>query len=387
MLASVTGVEEAEVALTGGADIIDLKDPAAGALGALPVERVRAIVATIAGRRPISAVVGDASRDSGEIATAARALAAAGVDYLKIGLFSEESGQLAMIQALADLTKATRCVAVLFADREGNFLRLVPKLAEAGFRGVMLDTADKMGGRLLDHAKIAELSAFVKTARTHGLVAGLAGGLEQPDVPRLLALDPDVLGFRGALCAGGDRQAGIDLAAVKAIRRLIPLENADETASVDYRLLSARGYHPDAESPGQVSRVYVRDFVLPVKIGAYSYERDAPQKVRFDVVVEVQRARGEPQGMGQVFSYDLITDTIAAIVAEGHIEFVETLAERIGTQILRDPRASRVTVKVEKLERGPGGVGVEFVMARPDQMASANPVLAMLPGRIRKSRE
>ena len=43
--------------------------------------------------------------------------------------------------------------------------------------------------------------------------------------------------------------------------------------------------------------------------------------------------------MGQVFSYDLITDGIAAIVAEGHVDFVETLAERIAAQVLRDPRA------------------------------------------------
>jgi dihydroneopterin aldolase len=313
-------------------------------------------------------------------------MAATGLDFLEVGLPPGMQDPRAVIDALSEVTRSVRCIAVIFADRENNPFLLLPSLAEAGFSGVMLDTAEKSGKRLLDHIGAAELSSFVKAVRGHDLLVSLAGGLEPPDVPRLLALDPDILGFRGALCAAGDRKAGIDLEAVKAIRRLIPLEHGEGGGSVDYRLLSARGYHPDTESP-EVSRVYVRDFVLPVMIGAYSYEREAPQKVRFDVTVETRRARGEPQGMGQVFSYDLITDGIKAIIAEGHVDFVESLAERIGTQILRDPRASRVTVKVEKLEMEPGGVGVEFVMSRPDHMAGANPVLAMLQDRVRKPRE
>jgi dihydroneopterin aldolase len=218
-------------------------------------------------------------------------------------------------------------------------------------------------------------------------LVGLAGGLEEPDVPRLLALEPDFLGFRGALCDAHDRRKGLDLAAVKAIRRLIPRDlAASDPANVDYRLLAARGWHPETAERGLAQRIYVRDFVLPVRIGAYSHEKSAPQNVRFDVTVEVDRPRGEPQGMGQVFSYDLITDGIRSLVAEGHIDFVETLAERIAARILRDPRAGRVTVKVEKLEMGPGGVGIEIVMDRPEQGTNANPLLAMLEESGRKPR-
>jgi dihydroneopterin aldolase len=172
---------------------------------------------------------------------------------------------------------------------------------------------------------------------------------------------------------------------VQAIRRLIPNDARSAAPNVDYRLLSARGYHPDSAERGQAAdRIFVRDFVLPVRIGAYSHERDAPQKVRFDVTVEVQRRRGEPAGMTEVFSYDLITDGISAIVAEGHLDFVETLAERIATRLLRHPRARRVTVKVEKLEMGPGGVGVEIVMDRPEASADQNPVLAIFEDLGRK---
>lgn len=385
MLASVTGPEEAEIALAGGADIIDLKDPAAGALGAQPPARIAATVAAVAGRRPVSAVAGDAAMSADELSNAVLAAAATGVDYVKVGLPPDERRD-AVIRALAEAASRRRLVGVLFADRDPDLVGALPLLAAAGFAGVMLDTADKSGGRLLTQLDVPALDAFVRAAKERGLLVGLAGALEAPDVPRLLPLGPDLLGFRGALCTRHDRQAALDPAAVQAIRSLVPREHpAGDAGNVDYRLLSARGYHPaTAEREGFVERIFVRDFVLPVRIGAYSYERSAPQKVRFDVTVEVQRPRGEPQGMAQVLSYDLITDGIRAVVAEGHIDFVETLAERIATRVLADPRARRVTVRVEKLEMGPGAVGVEIVMDRPDQAAEQNPVLAMLEGSARK---
>ena len=56
------------------------------------------------------------------------------------------------------------------------------------------------------------------------MLAGLAGSLEAPDIPRLLLLSPDILGFRGALCTGLNRTARIDAAAVDVIRALIPAD-------------------------------------------------------------------------------------------------------------------------------------------------------------------
>jgi dihydroneopterin aldolase len=380
MLASVTGPDEAEIAIAGGADIIDMKDPEAGAFGALPVKRIAATVAAINGRRPASAVTGDPGMAPDAVATAVAAIAATGVDYVKVGLFPPEENQCATINALKKAAPGTRLIAVLFADQEQDLPSLVPALAEAGFAGAMLDTADKSAGRLLVHADIPRLAAFERAVRDRELLVGLAGGLEEPDIPRLLALEPDFLGFRGALCgAGRRREAGIDAHAVAAIRSLIPRARVEAPDKVDYSLLAARGYHPDTSDPAQVQRIFVRDLVLPVRIGAYSHERDQQQKVRFDVSVDVRRGRGAVHGIGQVYSYDLITDTIARIIAEEHIDFVETLAERIATEVLTDPRATKVTVRVEKLEIGPGGVGVELTMDRSaGQAGEQNPVLAML---------
>jgi (5-formylfuran-3-yl)methyl phosphate synthase len=117
-------------------------------------------------------------------------------------------------------------------------------------------------------------------------------------------------------------------------------------------------------------RIFVRNFVIPVRIGAFDHERSGPQNVRFDVAVDVERGRGEPTGMGEVVSYDIISDGIRAIAAEGHIDLVETFAERIAALVLREPRAWRASVTVTKLEVIPGEVGVELVMERDNAQPS-----------------
>ena len=112
--------------------------------------------------------------------------------------------------------------------------------------------------------------------------------------------------------------------------------------------------------------IFVRDFVLPVRIGAFDREHDAPQKVRFTVDACVTRPPQTPERLHEVFSYDLITDGIRAIVAEGHVHLVETLAERIAAAVLAHPQILEVTVRVEKLEVIPGSsVGVEITRKRP----------------------
>ena len=111
--------------------------------------------------------------------------------------------------------------------------------------------------------------------------------------------------------------------------------------------------------------------MLPVEIGAYSFEHGHTQKVRFDVVADVLRMTSAPEDMRHVFSYDIIMDGIRAIVARGHVQLSEALAEQVAAHVLEDPRVMRVTVKVEKLELGPGGVGVEIERKRAKEQHSA----------------
>jgi FolB domain-containing protein len=119
--------------------------------------------------------------------------------------------------------------------------------------------------------------------------------------------------------------------------------------------------NPDAA----FDRVFVHDFVLPARIGAFDDEHERPQQVRFNVDACIARPVRVPERLPEVFSYDLITDGIRAIIAEGHIHLVETLAERIAAMVLAHPVIEQVTVRVEKLEVIPGStVGVQITRER-----------------------
>lgn len=221
MLASVRTLDEALFAFEAGADFIDLKEPSQGALGALDHAAVRVCVQAIDGRRPVSATIGDiVSMDPGEMTAAVARMAATGVDYIKIGFFAQPPA-FACVDALTALAQKTRLVAVMFAD-ESYDLALIDSLARAGFAGAMLDTAHKTGKTLREWRKDRELREFVKRARGHGLLTGLAGSLRKEDIASLLTINPDYLGFRGALCSGSDRNQSLHAKAFAGIRGAIP---------------------------------------------------------------------------------------------------------------------------------------------------------------------
>jgi FolB domain-containing protein len=372
LLASVSDAEEAEIALANGADIIDLKDPANGALGALPADTVRAVRAAVAGRRPVSAVTGDLPMDPGMLRAAVEHMAGAGVDYVKVGLFPDPRRE-ACLRALSALTKRCKIVGVMFADH-GLDVALLSVMAECGFAGAMLDTARKGAGRLLDHADMPFLYDFAVRSRSHGLMSGFAGSLEPPDIPRLLMLAPDVLGFRGALCARHDRKGRIDPNCVRLIRDLMPLDARSGTNELtsergDLRLSGPRRYAEGFSQDVPTDRIFVRDFVLSIRIGAYSHERQSPQSVRLDVDVTAARASRAALDMRDVLSYDLIMDAIRIVAAQEHIALVETLAEQIAAFLLGHPRVVSVRVRAEKLDVGPGGVGIEITRERQTEVA------------------
>jgi uncharacterized protein (UPF0264 family) len=218
-LASVRSAREATLAVARGANIIDAKEPASGALGAVDAATLRAIVDEVAGRCPVSATIGDLALEPDAVRRAVEATRSCGADIVKIGLFPGELEPT--LAALAQLARrGLRLVAVAFADRAPDLPALIAACAECGFYGVMLDTAEKQGGRLTAHLAPAELAGFVQDARRHGLVTGLAGSLSIDDVPVLAPLGADYLGFRSALTAKG-RAGELDADAVGAVRRAI----------------------------------------------------------------------------------------------------------------------------------------------------------------------
>jgi uncharacterized protein (UPF0264 family) len=219
-LASVRDAAEAEMALACGADIIDLKDPSQGALGAVSLDAIANTVRCVAGRAPVSATVGDLPLDKATTGNAVRRTAATGLDYVKLGLFPDAKAE-ASTSLLAPEASRVRLILVIFADALPGF-DAVETAAKLGATGVMLDTMGKAAGSLLEHLPLEVLAAFVAAAKAERLTVGLAGSLKAKHVPTLLTLRPDLLGFRGALCHGGSREAAFDPVAGAAIRALIP---------------------------------------------------------------------------------------------------------------------------------------------------------------------
>jgi 7,8-dihydroneopterin aldolase/epimerase/oxygenase len=121
---------------------------------------------------------------------------------------------------------------------------------------------------------------------------------------------------------------------------------------------------------GAPDRIFVRGLVLPVALGVYEEEQGVTQKVSFTIEAAVA-THVSPKGdaIAEVPSYDDLVSAVRGVIEAGHINLVETLAERIAERCLADKRIVAVVVRVEKLERGPASVGVEIV--RPRMAAAA----------------
>ncbi|MCE8537109.1 dihydroneopterin aldolase [Ruegeria pomeroyi] len=118
-------------------------------------------------------------------------------------------------------------------------------------------------------------------------------------------------------------------------------------------------------SRGPLDRISLRDHVVEVEIGAFQAERGTTQRICFNVVVEVMPLTGPiDDDVDRILSYDRVTEAIARALAEERLNLLETLAERVAELILHEPQAVRAFVRIEKLDRGPGALGVEIVRGR-----------------------
>jgi 7,8-dihydroneopterin aldolase/epimerase/oxygenase len=150
----------------------------------------------------------------------------------------------------------------------------------------------------------------------------------------------------------------------------------DETA-IAFELPHVRA--AATQTAGPLDRISVRDYVRSVEIGAFRAERGVQQRIRFNVVLEVaHHVAAMDDDVDKVISYDTITEAIETQLALERVNLLETLAERVAQRCIADPRAVRVFVRIEKLDRIPGALGVEIARSRPD---AASPRLRALdPG-------
>ncbi len=121
-----------------------------------------------------------------------------------------------------------------------------------------------------------------------------------------------------------------------------------------------------------VRRVFLRDMVLLASIGVYPHEHGSTQRVRINVDLAVHEADDRRDRLDRVVDYEKVAERVRAIVTAGHIQLVETLAERIAADCLADPRVLRARIRIEKLDvfADVGSVGVEVERCNSSTMPS-----------------
>ena len=228
LLVSVIDADEARAAAAAGADIVDVKNPAEGSLGAPSPAVIAAVCAAVGGDVPVSAAIGDMPNLPGTAALAALGAANSGAAYVKVGLYgvSEQRDAVALLRSVRAAAPDATVVAAAYADaRRVAHAPLAPELVARVARAAdcdacMLDTAVKDGRGLLEWLTADALAALVDEAHAAGLQIALAGALRERDLPVIRATGADIAGVRSAACAGGDRSGRLDAARVRALTRL-----------------------------------------------------------------------------------------------------------------------------------------------------------------------
>ncbi len=231
LLVSVRSPDEVAASLEGGADIIDAKEPERGALGPVAPDVLEAIDNRVPLEIPLSVALGDALSAGGVAAVInGLPLRRRARVYVKLA-FSVECSEPEIVALLRAAAAAAAChpatpriIAVACADGEGGepaAHRVRRAARRAGAAGVLVDTRGKDGRTLLDWWPAERLREWVRAVRGDGLEVALAGSLGATDLARIAGLGPDVVGVRGAACAGG-RAGLVEAARVRQLRAALP---------------------------------------------------------------------------------------------------------------------------------------------------------------------
>jgi uncharacterized protein (UPF0264 family) len=236
LLVSVRSAAEAETAIAGGADLIDVKEPIRGSLGRADPCVLADVLRKVAGRRPVSAALGELSERQDNDPSPLTLAALAFVKWGLAGCYPDIDWRRQLTNFAAEMPQAAHgplAVTVAYADSR---LAQAPPLADVvdfacARPGVLLiDTWNKTPGRgLLDWLSLLDLATLRRRCRIHGVRLALAGSLGLSEIEQLLDLQPDWFAVRGAACQDGRNSA----VSVAQVRRLAQLVHAGPVASAE----------------------------------------------------------------------------------------------------------------------------------------------------------
>lgn len=225
LLVSPRDIDEAKRSLA--ADIIDVKRPAEGSLGANFPWIIRAIKDL--SNKPVSAAIGDFDFKPGGASLAAYGAAHAGADFVKVGLMFDGTARAeefirAVVRAVKEEFPEKYVVIASYSDSErlGTIspFAMSPLAAAAGADVAMVDTGIKDGKSTFEFMSEESLGKFVAMNRDAGLMTALAGSLGFDHLAALKRIDPDIIGVRGMVC-GGNRDSSIREDLVDRLVRMV----------------------------------------------------------------------------------------------------------------------------------------------------------------------
>lgn len=235
LLVSVVNREEAEAASGGGADIIDIKNPAEGPLGAPRPGTIAAICKAMENRQPVSVALGEFPGKPCAAALAAAGAAKFKPDFLKIAFTADTAGN-EIVFTLQEIRQGVVAggnapiplVAVAYADTlpsaRWTLAEFTALVQAGGGAGCLVDTQEKKGVSLVNILSNEELVSFIDNCHALGLFSGLAGSLRFDDIMLLRSIAPDIIGVRSAVC-GGDRLRGqVTIDQVQKLKALFAIE-------------------------------------------------------------------------------------------------------------------------------------------------------------------
>jgi len=222
LLVSVRNVAEAEMACRSGVDLLDVKEPARGSLGAADSQVIEQVAQAVAGRLPLSVALGELREGA-----ALPARLAGRVQYAKFGLAGcgECRDWASRWEAVIErLPRGVVPVGVVYADWQSAAApepsQVIRHAERLGCGAVLLDTFDKARGPLTHHFDWEAVGEFIAVVGAGGLMSVVAGGLGLAEIAALLPLAPDYIAVRGAAC-GGDRTSNLDEGRVRQLAALI----------------------------------------------------------------------------------------------------------------------------------------------------------------------